>query len=95
MHYLRGPAASFGTLPDARTLVVYCMVVGMPAGGGFLFDGAAAPGLSRAETDDTMWQAGVAASGRGYEPTTLPLQMNVWQVHFFSFMGNPDRYDAC
>jgi len=85
IHFLRGPAAIFGTLSDARTLVVYCKVTAIPTGGGFLFDGASTPGLSRAQTDNTMWQAGVATTGRNYEPTTLPLNMNVWQVHFFSF----------
>lgn len=86
INYLRAPNTTFGTLSSNRTIVVYCKLVGVPQGGGYLFDGYSTNGLTRVQTDDTMWQAGVDSTGfQNYDPTTLTLQTGVWQVHTFTF----------
>lgn len=79
--------ANFGTITTNRTLVFMTRVLG--GGDGFLFDGSAGNGMSRAQVRTNTWQVGIqdgpASDGPNPDTATAPRATGAWQIHEFSF----------
>ena len=77
-------SSDWGTLSGDRTVVARARLT--TSGGGFLFDGSTAAGLTRAQVRSGMWQAGVQPSGfSNADPSTAAITANTWQTHVFEY----------
>lgn len=75
----------WGTLAASRTVVARLRLMG--TGDGFLFDGSAGTGKTRAQVRGGMWQAGVQSASASFaaaDPNTTAISPG-WQTHVFQY----------